>query len=101
MSDYLNFTVVASTALAVSALYALQQVVPVVYHRFVTPLRFLPGPPGDHWFFGNAQAIMKADNSVLQEAWVEQFGPTITYQGLFGVCPHSYFMQCGELKPQH
>ena len=51
------------------------------------PIRDLPGPPSDHWLWGNFKAIQEEDNSVPQERWIEKYGShSITYRGLFGVC---------------
>ena len=85
MSDYLTFSTVSAAVAAVSAIFVLRQLIPIVIHRLFSPLRALPGPPNDHWFYGHAQAIVKAENSALQEAWIQQYGPTISYQGLVGV----------------
>jgi len=72
------------TATALTAI-AIRRLGRIVVHWFATPLRLLPGPPSEHWFYGNSKSIFKAENSVLQEQWVEKYGPTLSYPGLFGV----------------
>ncbi|KAI0701865.1 cytochrome P450 [Cytidiella melzeri] len=57
---------------------------PFVISSFTSPLRSLPGPPDSSPFWAQGQAIFKADNSVLQDQWVEEYGPVITYKGLLG-----------------
>ncbi len=52
---------------------------------FTSPLRNLPGPPSRSWLLGYFPEIWNAENSVLQEEWVERYGPTIAYMGLLGV----------------
>lgn len=66
-------------------LYILKKLGPVVLKRFTSPLRHLPGPPSDHWLFGNFKVIADSENSVPQERWMEQYGPTMAYPGMFGV----------------
>ncbi|KAI0701860.1 cytochrome P450 [Cytidiella melzeri] len=56
-----------------------------VVRNLSSPLRSLRGPPNPHLFWGQVQVIFKNDNSVSQEQWVDQYGPTIAYQGLLGV----------------
>lgn len=61
------------------------QVAPFVLQSLRSPLKQLPGPPSAHWFFGNFKVIWEKEDSRAQEKWVEEYGPTIAYQGLFGV----------------
>ena len=60
-------------------------ILPIVKQRLTSPLRFLPGPEGSHWFYGHAKAIQQADPSTLQEMWMDQYGPTIAYRDILGV----------------
>lgn len=76
------------------ALWALRN--PII-KSFTSPLRTLPGPPRKSWLLGYFPDIWKADNSVLQEKWVEQYGPSISYTGLFGVSITSNGNVLGEL----
>lgn len=88
MSDYyLNLTTAAGALIALPFLYVVYEFGPLFLGQFTSPLRHLPGPPSDHWLYGNAQAIIKAENSTCQEAWMEQYGPTLAYKGFFGVRP--------------
>ncbi|KAF7792238.1 hypothetical protein EIP86_003274 [Pleurotus ostreatoroseus] len=69
----------------VGVLYALWTLAVILVRIYTSPLRRLPGPPRDSLFFGNFKAILKADNSVLQEKWVAEYGDVIAYPGVFGV----------------
>ncbi|KAJ7123213.1 cytochrome P450 [Mycena filopes] len=65
--------------------FGLYQVLKLVYREYTSPLRHLPGPKSPHFFFGNFREIWKAENSVMHEQWVREYGPTIKYKGLFGI----------------
>jgi hypothetical protein len=82
--------------------YALYEVLKLAYGELKSPIRYLPGPPSTHWFYGNLKEIFKAvimlnptwslvltseiqENSVLHEQWVQQYGPTIKYKVFLGV----------------
>ncbi|KAN0094981.1 Cytochrome P450 [Tylopilus felleus] len=54
-----------------------------VYHQLTSPIRHLHGPKGTSWIYGNLQEIFVAENSVLHEEWVKQYGNTLRYKGLF------------------
>ncbi|KAG1908913.1 cytochrome P450 [Suillus fuscotomentosus] len=54
-----------------------------VWHNLRSPLRILQGPKGTSWLYGNLKDIFKAENSVLHEQWVEQYGTTLKYKGFF------------------
>ncbi|KAI0692278.1 cytochrome P450 [Cytidiella melzeri] len=54
-----------------------------IVRNYSSPLRSLPGPPNPHFFWGHAKSIYQADQSALQQQWVEKYGPTISYNGLF------------------
>lgn len=58
-----------------------------IFRNRTSPLRILPGPPpcGAHLFWGHGRAIWQADNSVIQEGWVKEYGPTIAYKGMLSV----------------
>lgn len=74
----------------VGALYALWKAVKLAYRSYSSPLRLLPGPPSESLLFGNFKAILEAENSVLQEKWLEEYGDTIAYPGFLGVSPSIY-----------
>ncbi|KAJ7042055.1 cytochrome P450 [Mycena alexandri] len=62
--------------------YAFYQIfVKLVYAEFTSPLRNLPGPKATHFFYGNMKEIWNNDNS--HEQWVQQYGPTIKFRGVF------------------
>ncbi|TFK34906.1 cytochrome P450 [Crucibulum laeve] len=52
---------------------------------FGSSLRYLPGPPNKSLIYGNLKEIWKAENSILHEQWVQEYGPTIKYKGFFGL----------------
>ncbi|KAF8554640.1 cytochrome P450 [Imleria badia] len=54
-----------------------------VYHQFTSPIRHLRGPKGTSWLYGNMRDIWNAEDSVLHEEWVKQYGNTLKYKGLF------------------
>ena len=72
-------------ACGAGALYLLGQGLYYLYKIYTSPLLQLPGPPSDSLIFGNFKAIVKADNSVLQEKWLAEYGDVISYAGMFGV----------------
>ncbi|KAI0329991.1 cytochrome P450 [Cubamyces sp. BRFM 1775] len=63
----------------------LYKVGPALLRACTTPLKNLPGPPSEHWFFGNLKTIQVEDNSVPQERWLSQYGQTIMYRGFFNI----------------
>ncbi|KAJ7118957.1 cytochrome P450 [Mycena epipterygia] len=65
--------------------YALYEILKLIYQEFNSPLRHLPGPQSSHFFYGNFKEIWKAENSVLHEQWVREYGPTLKYKGFFGL----------------
>ncbi|CAL1709423.1 unnamed protein product [Somion occarium] len=64
---------------------ALWKVVPFVVRPYLSPLRRLPGPPSPSWFYGHFRDIFKAENSVLHEKWIEEYGNVITYAGFLNI----------------
>lgn len=71
---------------AAAAAYALWKVLYFfVIERFTSPLRDLPSPPNPSWLYGNLQEISEAENSIRQEAWVQEYGTTLKYKGWFSV----------------
>ncbi|ESK86852.1 cytochrome p450 [Moniliophthora roreri MCA 2997] len=72
-------------SLGLSFLYGIYLLVRRLWEELVTsPLKDLPGPPSDSIVWGNLKQIFKAENSVLHEKWVEEYGPTIRYKAFFG-----------------
>ncbi|KAJ6510544.1 cytochrome P450 [Mycena sanguinolenta] len=65
--------------------YGLYELFKIVYGELTSPIRRLPGPKSTHWFYGNMRDIFKAENSVLHEQWVQEYGPTIKYKVFFGM----------------
>lgn len=87
--------------------YGLYKVLRMAYSELTSPLRDLPGPKSSSIIYGNFKEIWKEvrtntllflfrtsiayhlrhakENSVPQERWIKEFGPTIQYKALFGV----------------
>ncbi|TFK89337.1 cytochrome P450 [Polyporus arcularius HHB13444] len=73
------------SALASLIALALWKLFPVVRRLYRSQLRSLPGPPNEHWFYGNLKAIHAEENSVPQERWSAEAGShTIMYRGFLG-----------------
>ena len=62
---------------------------PSLLRAYTTALKNLPGPPSDHWFYGNLKTIQEEDNSIPQERWTAQYGQNIIYRGFFNVRDHT------------
>lgn len=79
----------STLALAVTAAVVLYGLARAFYATVIQPyfseLRQLPGPPSPSFLFGNFRQIWNADNSVLHEEWVEEYGNTLQYKGMFNV----------------
>lgn len=50
-----------------------------------SPLRSLPGPKSPSFIYGHFKEIADAENSVLHEKWVEEYGKTFMYYGFGNV----------------
>lgn len=72
-------------AAGAGVLYLLWHGLSYLYRIYTSPLLQLPGPPTDSLIFGNFRAIVKVENSVLQEKWLAEYGDVIGYAGMFGV----------------
>ncbi|KAJ7272844.1 cytochrome P450 [Mycena rebaudengoi] len=79
------FSRLVASAGSLGLAYIVYQLLKVAYREFNSPLRHLPGPKSSHFFFGNIRDIWKAENSVLHEAWVRKYGPTLRYKGFIGM----------------
>ncbi|KAJ8463981.1 hypothetical protein ONZ45_g17392 [Pleurotus djamor] len=73
------------SALAALSAYGSYKLFQLVYSELTSPLRHLPGPKSSSWLYGNFKEIFDAENSVLHEKWVSEYGPTIKYRGMFGI----------------
>ena len=84
-------SITQSACIVVLGLFAttLWTLVPFLVRIFKPdPLRDLPGPPSDHWLWGNFKALEEEENSAPQERWMKQYGShSIIYRGLFRVRP--------------
>jgi len=78
------FLQLLTSAAATLGLYGAYQLLKFAYKEYTSPLHDLPGPKSSSWLFGNLKEIFAADNSVLQERWVQEYGHTIKYSVQFG-----------------
>ncbi|TFK25770.1 cytochrome P450 [Coprinopsis marcescibilis] len=76
--------VVMSLAVTFGA-YRAYKLLAILYSAWTSPLRLLPGPANPSWIYGNLKDIWDAENSVLHEQWVKEYGKTITYSTWFGM----------------
>ncbi|KAI0075930.1 cytochrome P450 [Panus rudis PR-1116 ss-1] len=81
-SIYLSVT---SSIAAAALLVALWKALLFVIRPYLSPLRSLPGPPNPSWFFGQMKQMWEVDDPGLAEHWVEQYGHSITFTGLFNI----------------
>lgn len=54
-----------------------------LYPQFLSPLRLIPGPPNQSYFFGNLQHIFDSPAGIGHHSLVQQYGPTVRYYGMF------------------
>lgn len=67
-------------------LYGAYQIGRRLLKPYFSPLKDLPGPPSKSFFFGNLEEIRKAENSILHEEWIAQYGKVMKYKAFFNVC---------------
>jgi len=65
--------------------YGVYRVAKFIYDELTSPLRDLPGPKSSSFIYGNFKEIFEAENSTLHEQWVQEYGTTLKYNGLFGM----------------
>ncbi|KAI0041379.1 cytochrome P450 [Auriscalpium vulgare] len=56
----------------------------LVYPRYFSPLRNLPGPPLENTILGHFGAIIKSGGSTLQMGWVKEYGGVVRSVGPLG-----------------
>ncbi|KAJ7186890.1 cytochrome P450 [Mycena filopes] len=56
----------------------------VLYPRFFSPLRHLPGPPLGNPFFGQFLNIVRSPVCAPQRDWANKYGPVVRQMGLLG-----------------
>ncbi|KAF7339123.1 hypothetical protein MVEN_01989000 [Mycena venus] len=56
----------------------------LVYPRFFSPLRSVPGPSMGSPLFGQYFAIVKNETCIPQREWAKQYGPVVRWMGLVG-----------------
>lgn len=50
-----------------------------------SPLRKLPGPPSQSWYFGNVKYVFEKGQTVAWDEWMATYGKTFQYPVMFGV----------------
>uniref|UniRef100_A0A0W0GDZ4 Cytochrome p450 n=1 Tax=Moniliophthora roreri TaxID=221103 RepID=A0A0W0GDZ4_MONRR len=81
-----NFSVVLATfvALLLPACYAYYRV--VVYPKYISPLRNVPGPPlGPNYLIGRFGDIINNEAGIPQREWVKEHGQAIRAVGPLGI----------------
>ncbi|KAG6809703.1 hypothetical protein H0H92_015069 [Tricholoma furcatifolium] len=65
--------------------YGAYRLLQLIYEEVTSPLRDLPGPPSPSFIYGNMQEIWAAENSILHEKWIKEYGSTIQYKIVFNL----------------
>jgi hypothetical protein len=50
-----------------------------------THLGIVPGPRNSHWFFGHAREIYAAEQSLVLEQWLQEYGHVMQYSEIMNV----------------
>ncbi|KAJ7503403.1 cytochrome P450 [Mycena galericulata] len=56
----------------------------VLYPRFFSPLRHVPGPPLGNPFFGQFLTIVRNQTCIPQRDWANKYGPVVRQMGILG-----------------
>ncbi|KAJ7779217.1 cytochrome P450 [Mycena metata] len=56
----------------------------ILYPRFFSPLRHLPGPPLGNPFVGQFLTIVRSKTCIPQRDWANKYGPVVRQMGLMG-----------------
>ncbi|KAI0059660.1 cytochrome P450 [Artomyces pyxidatus] len=72
----LFFGTVSCTAYAIYRL--------ILYPRYFSPLRIVPGPPLAGYLFGHFPKIIRSQAGAIQKEWVDKYGPTVRAVGPLG-----------------
>lgn len=88
---------VAVTVVTGAGVVALYKLSSFLLHYNFSPLHKLPGPPRGNLFLGQLRALLDSENSVIQEKWVEEYGPTISYTSILGVNNFLFFLSSSSL----
>ncbi|KAL0960785.1 hypothetical protein HGRIS_005806 [Hohenbuehelia grisea] len=57
----------------------------ILWPRFLSPLRALPGPPLGSVLAGQFPVIMKGEQGIPQREWTKQYGPVVRVVGPIGI----------------
>ncbi|KAF8165324.1 cytochrome P450 [Crassisporium funariophilum] len=57
----------------------------ILWPRFLSPLRNLPGPPLGSILFGQSPLIIRSETGIPQREWVKQYGPVVRVVGPVGI----------------
>ena len=80
--SFLKLVAAAATTIAV---YGVLKTIVFFTKPWRSYLRFLPGPKNASLLWGNMKEIQMADNQVLHDQWVKEYGTTFKYKGFFMV----------------
>ena len=53
--------------------------------RAKSPLKNLPGPPSQSWFYGNVKYVFERGQSLAWDEWMATYGKTFQYPSMFNV----------------
>ncbi|KAJ6554010.1 cytochrome P450 [Mycena vulgaris] len=56
----------------------------VLYPRFFSPLRNVPGPPLGNPFLGHYLTLVTSESCIPHRNWVKEHGPVVRMMGIFG-----------------
>jgi len=57
----------------------------VLYPRYFSPLRHVPGPPVGHPIYGQFGEILRSEAGVIQLEWAKKYGKVVRAVGPIGV----------------
>lgn len=56
----------------------------VIYPRFFSPLRNVPGPPRGNPLLGHYLTIVQSESCIPHREWVKAHGPVVRMMGILG-----------------
>ncbi|KAF9567301.1 cytochrome P450 [Agrocybe pediades] len=57
----------------------------ILWPRFLSPLRKVPGPPLGNIFLGQSPTIIRNETGIPQREWVKKYGPVVRIVGPVGI----------------
>ncbi|KAF8816768.1 cytochrome P450 [Phlegmacium glaucopus] len=64
--------------------YGIYKISTFIRDEVTSPSRDIPGPTSPSFLYGNLKELSASYDSVLQEDWLNQYGPTIQFKGVLG-----------------